>query len=155
MSYEDVDRVIASGLDDATLFSVLLAIAHFKNEETGMCFPALASIARAARRSPNITRSAIRRLEDLGYIATKQQPGKKRYFSLYLDRLPVREKDEEEDPIDSKPLPNPKPLSELKGEDCQICEGPPVRSERTPMSEVTPLTEVKPLSEVKGDPCQI
>lgn len=138
MSYEAVDKVIRSGVEDATLFSVLLALAFFKNDRTGECFPSTAKIASAARRSQNIVRSAIKRLEELGYVEANQAPGLRRFFVIHLDRLPTkRDPLEEAEPLSEvKPLTEVKPLSDPQGAPFQKCEGTPVRSERGPLSEV-------------------
>ena len=153
MSYEDVDRVIKSGVEDATLFSVLAALAFFRNDGSGLCFPSTEKIAKAARRSPNIVRTAIKRLVELGYVSMEQRPGEVRYFTIHFDRLPVREipliQKKEKKPLSEvkplaeveplsevKPLANPKPLSEVKGDPFQNCEGRGFRSERGPLSEV-------------------
>ena len=90
MSFEAVDKVIRSGIEDATLFSVLLALAFFKNDRTGECFPSTAKIASVARRSQNIVRVAIKRLEELGYVEANQAPGLRRFFVIHLDRLPTK-----------------------------------------------------------------
>ena len=140
MSYEAVDKVIRSDIGDATLFSVLLALAFFKNDRTGECFPSTDRIATTARRSPNVVRSAIKRLEQLGYLETKQVPGLRRFFVIHLERLPSKvEPLSDSEPLsDCHPLTEVKPLSEVTGDPCQKCEGTPFRSVRGPLSEVTP-----------------
>lgn len=168
MSYEDVDRVIKSGVEDATLFSVLAALAFFRNDGSGLCFPSTETIAKAARRSPNIVRTAIKRLVELGYVSMEQRPGEVRYFTIHFDRLPVREipliQKKEKKPLSEvkpltdveplsevKPLANPKPLSEVKGDPFQNCKGRGFRSERGPLSEVKAEQVNKQVSEqVKG-----
>lgn len=168
MSYEDVDRVIKSGVEDATLFSVLAALAFFRNDGSGLCFPSTETIAKAARRSPNIVRTAIKRLVELGYVSIEQRPGDVRYFTIHFDRLPVREipliQKKEKKPLSEvkplteveplsevKPLANPKPLSEVKGDPFQNCKGRGFRSERGPLSEVKAEQVNKQVSEqVKG-----
>lgn len=132
MSFEAVDKVIRSGIEDATLFSVLLALAFFKNDRTGECFPSTAKIASVARRSQNIVRAAIKRLEELGYVEANQAPGLRRFFVIHLDRLPTKE-----DPLtEEQPPTEVKPLTDPKGDPFQKCEGTPFSSVRGPLSEV-------------------
>ena len=144
MSYEDVDKVINSDIEDGTLFNVLVALAFFRNDESGLCYPSTRKISMAARRSQNIVRTAIQRLEELGYIETKQVPGFPRYFDLHLDRLPERTIPLKENKVlykekplsEVEPLPHPEPLPEVNGTPFQKCEGTPFRSEGDPLSEV-------------------
>lgn len=141
VSYEDVDKVINSGIEDGTLFNVLVALAFFNNDKSGLCYPSTKKISLASRRSPNVVRTAIQRLEELGYVETKQVPGFSRYFDLHLNRLPKRLeplKDlQEKKPLTKcAPLPELQPLSEEEGNPLQKCEEAPFGSERGPLSEV-------------------
>lgn len=141
MSYEDVDKVLNSGIEDGTLFNVLVALAFFNNDKSGLCYPSTKKISLASRRSQNVVRTAIQRLEELGYVETKQIPGFSRYFDLHLDRLPKRLeplKDlEEKKPLSKKePLSEAKPLSEETVTPFQKCEEAPFEGERGPLSEV-------------------
>lgn len=140
MSFEAVDKVIRSDIEDGTLFSVLLALAFFKNDRTGECFPSTDKIASTARRSPNVVRAAIKRLEQLGLVETRQVPGLRRFFVIHLERLsPKVEPLPDAEPLsDCHPLTEVQPLSEVKGDPLQKCEGTPFKSVRGPLSEVTP-----------------
>lgn len=133
MSYAAMAAVRGSGLTDATTVDVLEALAFFLNDESGKCCPSTGSIARIARRSPNVVRQALKKLEADGLIATIQEPGRERYFRLFLDRLPKYVPLKE-----VKGVAEVKPLSEVTGDPFQKCEGTPVRSERGPLSEVKP-----------------
>lgn len=144
MSYEDVDKVLNSGIEDGTLFNVMVALAFFNNDRSGLCNPSTKKISMAARRSQNVVRTAIQRLEELGYIETRQVPGFPRFFDLRLDRIPGRTeplKDikalSEGKPLSEvEPLAHSDPLSEVEGTPFHKCEGTPFRSEREPLSEV-------------------
>lgn len=138
MSFEAVDKVIRSDIEDGTLFSVLLALAFFKNDRTGECFPSTDKIASTARRSPNVVRAAIKRLEQLGLVETRQVPGLRRFFVIHLERLsPKVEPLPDAEPLsDCHPLTEVQPLSEVKGDPLQKCEGTPFSSVRGPLSEV-------------------
>ena len=140
MSFEAVDKVIRSDIEEGTLFSVLLALAFFKNDRTGECFPSTDKIASTARRSPNVVRAAIKRLEQLGLVETRQVPGLRRFFVIHLERLsPKVEPLPDAEPLsDCHPLTEVQPLSEVKGDPLQKCEGTPFKSVRGPLSEVTP-----------------
>lgn len=138
MSFEAVDKVIRSDIEDGTLFSVLLALAFFKNDRTGECFPSTDKIASTARRSPNVVRAAIKRLEQLGLVETRQVPGLRRFFVIHLERLSpkVGPLPDAEPLSDCHPLTEVQPLSEVKGDPLQKCEGTPFSSVRGPLSEV-------------------
>ena len=133
MSYAAMAAVRGSGLEDATLVDVLEALAFFMNDQSGKCCPSTETIARIARRSPNVTRQAIKKLEAKGFIAVRQSPGRERHFKLFLDRLPKAEPLSEVEGVAEV-----KPLSEVEGDPFQKCEAPPFRSERGPLSEVKP-----------------
>lgn len=133
MSYAAMAAIRGSGLEDATLVDVLEALAFCMNDQTGKCCPSTETIARIARRSPNVVRQTIKRLEADGFIAVSQLPGRERHFKLFLDRLPVA------DPLSEvEGVTEVKPLSEVTGDPFQKCEGTPYRSERGPLSEVKP-----------------
>lgn len=125
--------VRGSGLTDATVVDVLEALAFCLNDKTGKCCPSTETIARLARRSPNVVRQTLKKMENDGLILMIQSPGRERYFKLFLDRLPKG------DPLSEvQGVAEVKPLSEVTGDPFQKCEGTPVRSERGPLSEVKP-----------------
>lgn len=125
--------VRGSGLTDATVVDVLEALAFCLNDKTGKCCPSTETIARLARRSPNVVRQTLKKMENDGLIFMIQSPGRERYFKLFLDRLPKG------DPLSEvQGVEEVKPLSEVTGDPFQKCEGTPVRSERGPLSEVKP-----------------
>ena len=130
MGWKSAFDVRMSGLLDRTQTDVLEAIAAVKNEETGKCFPSTETIAALSRVSPNFVRRAIKQLEDAGYISSTQQPGGRRYFTLFLERLPKRGEDAE-------------PLSEVT---------PLTKQE--PLTKSTPLTNSQPLTKPLVDPCR-
>ena len=125
--------VRGSGLTDATVVDVLEALAFCLNGESGKCCPSTLRIAQLARRSPNVVRQTLKKLEADGLISSTQLPGQERYFKLFLERLPKA------NPLSKvKGVAEVKPLSEVTGDPFQKCEGTPVRSERGPLSEVKP-----------------
>lgn len=133
MSYAAMAAVRGSGLTDATVVDVLEALAFCLNDKTGKCCPSTETIARLARRSPNVVRQTLKKMENDGLIVMIQSPGRERYFKLFLDRLPKG------DPLSEvQGVAEVKPLSEVTGDPFQKCEGTPVRSERGPLSEVKP-----------------
>lgn len=133
MSYAAMAAVRGSGLTDATVVDVLEALAFCLNDKTGKCCPSTETIARLARRSPNVVRQTLKKMENDGLILMIQSPGRERYFKLFLDRLPKG------DPLSEvQGVAEVKPLSEVTGDPFQKCEGTPVRSERGPLSEVKP-----------------
>ena len=133
MSYAAMAAVRGSGLTDATVVDVLEALAFCLNDKTGKCCPSTETIARLARRSPNVVRQTLKKMENDGLILMIQSPGLERYFKLFLDRLPKG------DPLSEvQGVAEVKPLSEVTGAPFQKCEGTPVRSERGPLSEVKP-----------------
>ena len=133
MSYEAMAKVRGSGLTDGTIVDVLEALAFCLNEKSGKCCPSTERIAQLARRSPNIVRLTLKKLELDGLISSSQLPGRERHFKLFLDRLPKPK------PLSKvKGVAKVEPLSEVTGDPCQKCEGTPVRSERGPLSEVKP-----------------
>ncbi len=133
MSYAAMAAVRGSGLTDATVVDVLEALAFCLNGESGKCCPSTLRIAQLARRSPNVVRQTLKKLEADGLISSTQLPGQERYFKLFLERLPKAK------PLSKvKGVAEVKPLSEVTGDPFQKCEGTPVRSERGPLSEVKP-----------------
>lgn len=133
MSYEAMAKVRGSGLTDATTVDVLEALAFCLNDKTGKCCPSTETIARIARRSANVVRQTIKKLESDGLISSAQLPGRERHFTLFLEHLPKAE------PLtEVKGVAEVKPLSEVKGDPFQKCKGTPYRSERGPLSEVKP-----------------
>ena len=125
--------VRGSGLTDATVVDVLEALAFCLNGESGKCCPSTLRIAQLARRSPNVVRQTLKKLEADGLISSTQLPGQERYFKLFLERLPKA------NPLSKvKGVAEVEPLSEVTGDPFQKCEGTPVRSERGPLSEVKP-----------------
>ena len=91
MSYPAIGRVLASGLTNGTEVAVLVALAYYLNEKTGLCYPSVSAISRVARRSPNFVRKAIKSLEAKGVISCQQSPGGVRHFTLNLNLLPLSE----------------------------------------------------------------
>lgn len=133
MSYAAMAAVRGSGLTDATVVDVLEALAFCLNGESGKCCPSTLRIAQLARRSPNVVRQTLKKLEADGLISSTQLPGQERYFKLFLERLPKA------NPLSKvKGVAEVEPLSEVTGDPFQKCEGTPVRSERGPLSEVKP-----------------
>lgn len=133
MSYAAMAAVRGSGLTDATVVDVLEALAFCLNGESGKCCPSTLRIAQLARRSPNVVRQTLKKLEADGLISSTQLPGQERYFKLFLERLPKAQ------PLSKvKGVAEVEPLSEVTGDPFQKCEGTPVRSERGPLSEVKP-----------------
>lgn len=114
MSYAAMAAVRGSGLTDATTVDVLEALAFFLNDESGKCCPSTGSIARIARRSPNVVRQTLKKLEADGLISSTQLPGQERYFKLFLERLPKAK------PLSKvKGVAEVKPLSEVTGDPFQ------------------------------------
>lgn len=150
MSFEAVDLVLRSKVRDRSRFNVLLALAFFSNPQSSQCNPSTELIAEVARLSPNVVRKAIKELETSGLISSSQEPGKVRFFSLKFDRIAtlldsrIEGNSTSDTPSQSDtpfttatPLESEStPLSEVKGEPFQKCEGTPSRSERGPLSEV-------------------
>ena len=97
MSYAAMAAIRGSGLEDATLVDVLEALAFFMNDRTGECFPSVPMICKVARKSDKSTRKAIKDLEQMGLITTKQRPGSKRFFQIHFDKLPPMQVPEEGD----------------------------------------------------------
>lgn len=138
MSFEAVDRVIKSGIDEPGEFCVLLALAYCLNDKTGDCFPSTATIAKVARKSPRVVRQALRALEDRRIVSCTQPPGGVRRFKLCLDAIPMPPLSE------AQPLPKTlgvnkaTPLTEAQGDPCRKGQGTPVENVRGPLSKTTP-----------------
>lgn len=134
MSYDAVDRVIKSSIEEPGEFCVLLALAHCFNAETGECFPSTATIAKLARKSPRVVRQAIQALEQRGIISCKQSPGGVRRFTLSFDAIPLSETQ----PL-SKTQGGTKTtvLSETTVHPCRKGQGTPDENARGPLSKTT------------------
>lgn len=140
MGYREMFEVRASGLTDRTQVDVLEALAFFKNEKTGKCFPSTEALARVSRVNPNLVRKTIRDLVNAGLVSYVQEPGKPRYFTLNLGKLPkgVDEseplKDREGVPLDeSKGVEETTPLEDRKGDPLRKVKGTPLVSSSTPL----------------------
>ena len=107
MSFEAVDLVIKSGIEEPGEFCVLLALAHCLNDKTGDCFPSTATIAKIARKSPRVVRQSLRSLEERRIVLSTQPPGGVRRFRLCLDAIPAN------------PLYEVQPLSKTQGDPCR------------------------------------
>lgn len=134
MSYDAVDRVIKSSIEEPGEFCVLLALAHCFNAETGECFPSTATIAKLARKSPRVVRQAIQALEQRGIISCKQSPGGVRRFTLSFDAIPLSETQ----PL-SKTQGGTKTtvLPETTVHPCRKGQGTPAENARGPLSKTT------------------
>lgn len=140
MGYREMFEVRASGLTDRTQVDVLEALAFFKNEKTGKCFPSTEALARVSRVNPNLVRKTIRDLVNAGLVSYVQEPGKPRYFTLNLGKLPkgVDEseplKDREGVPLEeSKGVEETTPLEDRKGDPLRKVKGTPLVSSSTPL----------------------
>lgn len=124
MGYREMCRVRASGLTDRTQVDVLEALAYFQNSKTGKCFPSTEALARVSRVNPNLVRKTIRDLVQAGLVSCVQDPGRTRFFTLNLSKLP-------------EGVDVPEPLEESEG-----------------VKETTPLEvrEVDPFRKVKYPP---
>lgn len=134
MSYDAVDRVIKSSIEEPGEFCVLLALAHCFNAETGECFPSTETIAKLARKSPRVVRQAIQALEQRGIISCKQSPGGVRRFTLSFDAIPLSETQ----PL-SKTQGGTKTtvLPETTVHPCRKGQGTPAENARGPLSKTT------------------
>lgn len=99
-------EVMDSGIDDSSLFCVLAALAHHKNNKTGNCFPSIPAIIRTSRLSENTVIKSLKRLKALGYISWTQEPGKKRFYQIHLDSLPKCAPPVKTTPLKSEPSQN-------------------------------------------------
>ena len=75
MSIKIMQWVWDDGPQEATELLVLLAMADIADDE-GLCWPSIARIARKCRMSDRNARRIIRRLEDGGWLLTREQRGR-------------------------------------------------------------------------------
>ena len=106
MCMKTLCEVMDSGIDDNSLFSVLAALAHHKNNKTGDCFPSIPTIIRTSRLSENTVVKSLKRLKALGYISWTQEPGKKRFYQIHLGSLPKCAPPVKTTPLKSEPSTN-------------------------------------------------
>ena len=150
MGMKSAYAVRTSGLSQATQVAVLEALAVFKNEQTGLCFPSTEKISLVSRVSIKYVRKSLRELEEAGLISSQQKAGGVRYFTLYLDKLPPSTVFSSEGTIvtpDDKDLPR---------DNCHprdICPDPPCELSPPPRDNcpVTPVTNVTPIREVSKE----
>lgn len=125
-------EVMDSGIDDNSLFSVLAALAHHKNNKTGDCFPSIPTIIRTSRLSENTVVKSLKRLKALGYISWTQEPGKKRFYQIHLGSLPKSAPPEKMPPFKSEPS------TKLGGHPPQNCWDTLPKSGGTPSPNLPP-----------------
>ena len=146
MGMKSAYAVRTSGLSQATQVAVLEALAVFKNEQTGLCFPSTEKISLVSRVSIKYVRKSLRELEEAGLISSQQKAGGVRYFTLYLDKLPPS-------PVFSSEGTNVTPDDkDLPRDNCHprdICPDTPCELSPTPRDNcpVTPVTNVTPIRE--------
>ena len=146
MGMKSAYAVRTSGLSQATQVAVLEALAVFKNEQTGLCFPSTEKISLVSRVSIKYVRKSLRELEEAGLISSQQKAGGVRYFTLYLDKLPPS-------PVFSSEGTNVTPDDkDLPRDNCHhsdICPDPPCELSPPPRDNcpVTPVTNVTPIRE--------
>ena len=140
MGYREMFEVRASGLTDRTQVDVLEALAFFKNAKTGKCFPSTEALARVSRVNPNLVRKTIRDLVKAGLVSYVQEPGRPRYFTLNLSKLPegvdVSEPPEDREGVpleESKGVEETTPLEDCKGDPLRKVKGTPLVSSSTPL----------------------
>ena len=150
MSYEAMYKIRASGLVDRTQVDVLEALAFFQNSDSGACFPSTEAIARVSRVNDRLVRTTLKKLHDLGYVSSEQQPGQRRYFTLHLDRLP--EPVNETTPLNkTTPLYETAPLHESTGEGCRKVQGTPVGKCRGPLYKTTAESVIEQVINKEGN----
>ena len=71
----------------STEHAVLMVLCRFANDEGKNCFPSTAEISRCSHFGVIPVRKAIATLEREGWIASAQEPGKKRFFTLSVERI--------------------------------------------------------------------
>lgn len=77
MSIKVMSWVWDQGPDDQTELLVLLALADIA-DDAGKCWPSVGTLAGRCRMSDRNVRRVIRKLEDGGWLATEQHPGRNR-----------------------------------------------------------------------------
>lgn len=113
------------GMTDSE-WRVFCVICRHANDDTGDdCFPSTALLAKKSRLHKSTVPQQIQGLEAKGWIKTKQEPGKKRFFFVNIDRVlscpfvggeEPRPLCDSIPPRDSEPLCNPRPLRNPIGE---------------------------------------
>lgn len=137
MSFEAVDLVIKSGIEEPGEFCVLLALAHCLNDKTGDCFPSTATIAKIARKSPRVVRQSLRSLEERRIVLSTQPPGGVRRFRLCLDAIPANPLYEVQPLAKTQGVNETTPLAETSALPCRKGQGTPVENARGPLSKTT------------------
>lgn len=137
MSFEAVDLVIKSGIEEPGEFCVLLALAHCLNDKTGDCFPSTATIAKIARKSPRVVRQSLRSLEERRIVLSTQPPGGVRRFRLCLDAIPTSPLSEAQPLSKTQGVNETTPLTETSALPCRKGQGTPVENARGPLSKTT------------------
>ena len=137
MSFEAVDLVIKSGIEEPGEFCVLLALAHCLNDKTGDCFPSTATIAKIARKSPRVVRQSLRSLEERRIVLSTQPPGGVRRFMLCLDAIPANPLYEVQPLSKTQGVNETTPLAETSALPCRKGQGTPVENARGPLSKTT------------------
>lgn len=61
---------------------VLMCLCDFANDDGGNCWPSIATISRKCSKSERTVQSAVKWLEDNGYLETCDQVGKRRDYLL-------------------------------------------------------------------------
>lgn len=146
MGMKSAYAVRTSGLSQATQVAVLEALAVFKNEQTGLCFPSTEKISLVSRVSVKYVRKSLRELEEAGLISSQQKAGGVRYFTLYLDKLPpspVFSSEGTNVTPDDKDLPrdNCHPRDICPDTPCELSPPPRDNCPVTPVTNVTPIRE--------------
>ena len=146
MGMKSAYAVRTSGLSQATQVAVLEALAVFKNEQTGLCFPSTEKISLVSRVSIKYVRKSLRELEEAGLISSQQKAGGVRYFTLYLDKLPpspVFSSEGTNVTPDDKDLPrdNCHPRDICPDTPCELSPPPRDNCPVTPVTNVTPIRE--------------
>ena len=146
MGMKSAYAVRTSGLSQATQVAVLEALAVFKNEQTGLCFPSTEKISLVSRVSIKYVRKSLRELEEAGLISSQQKAGGVRYFTLYLDKLPPSTVFSSEGTIVT---PGDKDLPRDNCHPRDICPDTPCELSPPPrdICPVTPVTNVTPIRE--------
>lgn len=137
MSFEAVDLVIKSGIEEPGEFCVLLALAYCLNDKTGDCFPSTATIAKIARKSPRVVRQSLRSLEERRIVLSTQPPGGVRRFRLCLDAIPANPLSEVQPLSKTQGVIETTPLAETSALPCRKGQGTPVENARGPLSKTT------------------
>ena len=146
MGMKSAYAVRTSGLSQATQVAVLEALAVFKNEQTGLCFPSTEKISLVSRVSIKYVRKSLRELEESGLISSQQKAGGVRYFTLHLDKLPpspVFSSEGTNVTPDDKDLPrdNCHPRDICPDTPCELSPPPRDNCPVTPVTNVTPIRE--------------